>query len=84
MRSQTTRPDPEPVGLLEIAERLGVRPQTARNWRGGDVRVPMPAPRWTVSGMPAWAWDDVEAWARATGRLAERGTGRAAVQRVNP
>lgn len=56
----------EPVGLLEIAERLGVRAQTARNWRTRGV---LPAPAWVVSGMPAWEWTTIEEWARSTGRL---------------
>lgn len=58
----------EPVGLAEIATRLGVEPQTARNWRTRGV---LPAPRWTVSGYPAWDWSrDIKPWARETGRLA--------------
>jgi hypothetical protein len=57
----------DPVGLSEIAERLGVKPQTAQMWRHRKV---MPAPRWTVSGQPAWEWADVLKWARGTGRAA--------------
>lgn len=57
----------EPVGLLEIAERLGVKRQTAQMWRHRKV---FPPPRWLVSGQPAWDWSDVEKWARETGRLA--------------
>lgn len=56
----------EPVGLVEIAERLGVRKETAHVWRTRGV---MPEPTWTVGGRPAWNWPDVEAWARETGRL---------------
>ena len=58
---------PEPVGLVEIAERLGVKPQTARMWRHREL---LPEPSWVVSGQPAWHWPDIEAWARRTGRLA--------------
>jgi hypothetical protein len=62
-------PDPVPVGAAEIAERLGVKPQTVHAWRHRDL---MPEPRWTVSGQPAWSWQDVESWARRTGRLRAR------------
>jgi len=58
-----------PVGAAEIAERLGVKPQTVHMWRHREL---MPEPRWTVSGQPAWSWQDIEAWARRTGRLRER------------
>jgi hypothetical protein len=57
----------DPVGLAEIAERLGVKPQTAQMWRHRKV---MPDPRWTVSGQPAWDWPDIEWWAKKTARLA--------------
>lgn len=56
----------DPVGLTEIAVRLGVAPQTARAWR---VRRLLPATRWTVSGQPAWNWKDIANWAAATGRF---------------
>lgn len=60
----------DPVGLMEIAARLGVRPQTARNWRSRGTQELMPEPRWTISGIPVWDWVlDVEPWARATSRL---------------
>jgi phosphoribosylaminoimidazole-succinocarboxamide synthase len=55
----------EPVGLAEIAERLGVKRTTAVMWRQRGL---LPAPRWTVSGAPAWDWTDIDAWARRTGR----------------
>lgn len=56
----------DPVGLVEIAQRLGVTRATADQWR---VRGVLPAPDWTVGGRPAWDWPTIEAWARATGRL---------------
>lgn len=59
----------EPVGEKEIGERLGVRKQTVAMWLHRPPVVPLPPPRWTVSGNPAWNWPDVEAWARDTGRL---------------
>lgn len=62
----TGRPDVEPVGLAEIAERLGVQRRTVDRWRGRGV---LPDPTWTVGGRPAWDWPIIEAWARRTGRL---------------
>jgi predicted DNA-binding transcriptional regulator AlpA len=59
-----------PVGLAEIAARLGVTRQTADNWRTRGV---LPEQRWTVGGRPAWAWSDIEAWAKETGRLGSDG-----------
>jgi hypothetical protein len=56
----------DPVGLAEIAERLGVKRQTAGAWR---TRRLLPPPRWTVSGQPTWNWPDIEQWARSTARL---------------
>lgn len=57
----------EPVGELEIGQRLGVRAQTVAQWH---YRGQLPLPRWTVSGRPAWNWPDIERWARRTGKLA--------------
>jgi predicted DNA-binding transcriptional regulator AlpA len=57
----------EPVGVVEIAERLGVTRKAVDAWRMRDLGFP--EPRWTVGGRPAWEWEDVEAWARATSRL---------------
>jgi hypothetical protein len=54
------------VGLKEIAERLGVKQQTAAAWRHRGV---LPPPEGTVSGAPAWQWQTIEQWAKATGRL---------------
>ncbi len=54
------------VGIKEIAERLGVKPQTAATWR---LRNLLPAEEGTVSGAPAWNWSTIENWARHTGRL---------------
>jgi len=58
--------DDTPVGLVEIAERLGVERQTVDAWRHRRL---LPDPAWTVGGRPAWAWSTIEAWARYTGRL---------------
>lgn len=63
----------EPVGMLEIAERLGVQAGTVDKWRRrsreGGIRHPMPAARWLVSGYSAWNWHEVEQWAVESGRL---------------
>ena len=63
----------EPVGMREIAERLGVKQGTVSQWRArslaGDLRVPMPEPLWKVSGHDAWNWREVEQWAHGTRRL---------------
>lgn len=56
----------EIVGLKEIAERLGVKPQTAAAWRHRGL---LPPPDGTVSGAPAWRWEVIEDWARHTGRV---------------
>lgn len=56
----------EPVGVVEIAARLGVGRKAVDKWRQRDLGFPAPA--WTVGGRPAWRWADVEAWARSTGR----------------
>lgn len=55
----------EPVGIPEIATRLGVKRQTVDMWR---FRGLLPQPRWTVGGRPAWQWKDIEAWASDSGR----------------
>lgn len=54
------------MGLVEIADRLGVRRNTVDAWR---LRGVMPKPKWTVGGRPAWDWPVIERWALDTGRL---------------
>ncbi len=54
-----------PVGIVEIADRLGVERETVDKWRTRDL---LPEPEWTVGGRPAWDWRTIEAWARETGR----------------
>jgi len=56
----------EPVGIVEIADRLGVERTTVDQWRQRGV---IPQPRWTVGGRPAWDWETITAWAQATSRL---------------
>lgn len=58
------------VGLVEIAELLGVRQQTAQVWRTRGV---MPEPDFTVSGTPVWHRQSIVRWARQTGRLTADG-----------
>ena len=56
----------DPVGLAEIAARLGVKRPTAAQWHWRGL---MPAARWTVSSSPAWDWEhDILPWALDTGR----------------
>ena len=63
----------DPVGVAEIAERLGARQQTVAMWhyrsKRGEMARPMPPPKWHVSGMAVWNWPTIERWARATGRV---------------
>lgn len=57
---------PDPVGIKEIAERLGVKRQTVDVWL---QRRLLPDATWIVGGRPAWNWSEIERWARKTGRL---------------
>lgn len=57
----------EPVGLEEIASRLGRPRDTVDKWRARGV-MPDPEPT-TVGGRPWWRWGVIEQWARDTGRL---------------
>ena len=63
----------EPVGVVEIAQRLGVTRDAIDKWRARGLGFP--DPRWTVGGRPAWQWDEIEDWARRTGRLPDEGQG---------
>lgn len=68
----------DPVGQVEIADRLGVQLNTVHVWqtRRGNLTqaAGMPEPDTTASGTPLWNWATIEKWARETGRLAEKGT----------
>lgn len=57
----------DPVGVPELAARLGVTRKAVDQWRVRGLGFP-PA-KWTVGGRPAWDWPQIEKWARATGRL---------------
>ena len=70
------RPSPlgvDPVGMSEIGERLGVRPQTVAQWHHRGL---LPPERWRVSGRPAWNWPDIERWWPTSGRAAAETTTR--------
>lgn len=58
----------DPVGMVEIGERLKARRQTVAQWH---YRGLLPPSRWTVSGYPAWNWPDIKRWAETTGRLSK-------------
>lgn len=63
----------DPVGVVELAERLGVAARTVRMWRerSASTPVPMPEPTYAnVNGSPAWEWLVVLRWAGVTGHLA--------------
>lgn len=57
----------DPVGVVEVCERLGVTRAAFDAWKHRGLGFP--EPRWTVGGRPAWNWPDVAKWAKATGRL---------------
>jgi predicted DNA-binding transcriptional regulator AlpA len=57
----------DPVGTVEIAQRLGVTRSAVDQWRARSVGFP--APSWTVGGRPAWDWQAVHAWAKETERV---------------
>jgi hypothetical protein len=54
------------VGIKEIAERLGRKPQTVALWRHRQL---LPGEEGTVSGAPAWHWETIARWAASTGRV---------------
>jgi hypothetical protein len=59
----------QPVGLVEIAERLGYPRTTAKTWHQRGV-LPGPGPG-LVSGAPWWDLPVILEWAEKTGRLRE-------------
>lgn len=54
------------VSSHEIADRLGVKPQTVHMWQWRGL---LPAPDWSLRIGPVWRWERIEEWAEATGRL---------------
>lgn len=57
------------VGFTEIAERLGVAPETPSTWR---VRGDLPEPDLMLGICPGWLWVSVQEWAGRTGRLPDQ------------
>jgi len=56
----------DPVGSVEIGERLGVSLKTVLTWHYDRM---MPQPDWRIGPGPVWNWASVAAWALATNRL---------------
>lgn len=56
----------EPVGVPELAERLGVKHTTPHTWMTRGV---MPEADWIVSGNKAWRWGTILRWAGERGRI---------------
>jgi len=60
----------DPVGVIEIAERLGVQDRSVHMMRRRGV---IPAPHYDqINGSRAWEWRTVLWWAGETGRLRNR------------
>lgn len=55
----------DPVGVVDIAERMGVKQDTVSQWQ---FRKLLPPPKWYVSRLPAWDWKDIVKWAKESGR----------------
>jgi hypothetical protein len=55
----------ELVDLEGVADRLGVKHQTARQWRTRGV---LPEPDFPLAS-PTWMWSTIRAWAIESGRL---------------
>lgn len=58
---------PSPLGFLEIASLLGVKPATVNMWRWKGLLPP--ADHVSVNGSPAWDLVSVLGWAGETGRV---------------
>lgn len=56
----------DPVGIVEIADRLQMARSTVDQWA---TRGLLPERDWTVGGRPAWRWATIREWAARTGRL---------------
>ena len=63
MRKRTA----DPVGVIEIAHRLGVRDRTVHMW---SYRQILPPPDYdSVNGCRAWEWATMLEWAGRTGHI---------------
>lgn len=49
----------DPVGIKEIAERLGVKRATVDMWLQRQL---LPDHDWVVGGRPAWNWPIIKKW----------------------
>lgn len=65
-RTKTTPNRVIPVGEWEIADLLGVKRHTVKQWR---FRGLLPRPEYVVNRSPAWSRYQIIAWAIETGRL---------------
>jgi uncharacterized protein YjcR len=65
------------VGVKEIAERAGVKPNSVHKWRQrhGDA---FPAPVAELSQGPVWDWLEVRGWLKARSSKARTGTRKSA------
>ena len=57
------------VGVAEIAEHAGVKPDTVQQWRIRNLDFP--APLRVLAMGPVWLLSVVEAWLEQTGRTKE-------------
>jgi len=57
------------VGIIEIANRAGVKKDAVHKWR--KRYAGFPAPVVMLAATPVWEWDDVARWLEETGRRVE-------------
>lgn len=56
----------DPVGVADIADRLGVKRQTVALW---NMKKRLPPPDWQLRSGPLWHWPRVKKWAKDAGKL---------------
>ncbi len=54
------------VGVAELAEACGVKPDTIHKWRARHDDFPAPIAELAMG--PVWLWGDVRRWLDKTGR----------------